>query len=627
MAGGGGGGRIYDTHYAGKGSTGKALTAAGDMKTRSPSWFVKIFMPPSDNIKLAAVLCLNGLMGWVIGTSARNLTWQTIVEVGQVLSGKIVYPASDIPLYAMLSRPWTLCGQLCGVLLNRGLSAADVSFVVAGVAGALALIALGLFFYTTISRHLPLSILIPYFIYKSNYIGYGVSYGIIFMGTEQANGRIAQSIVIIICSLFAGGYYRFALFLLGASFGIHATFAVFFCGVLTVVFYVFRKEFPPVRSLAAPFLIGLAISAVSYLYQKIYFGAPLPPGPHSIDEYTAAYITNWDYHRRPYNFFSPGFFVASLAGIVSWLLLRRPRSYPLRVRIVISVIAVSFCASTALALFSHLPATFLTRLHAAMPGRFTNFNNFIHITFLLAFLAFLKDDSLSRKALFSIFVLLSLIVAVPAELEALTYLQAVYMRAGLAIAFSFLFIILLSYRQKIEPYLVPHKKGVAFIYRASVAGLCALIFITFPVYAGSAVGVSNMTVSDPVLIKASEGKGLLLVSDNFNIVSMKICRPVLLYPDALNGLPYSPEIGYRMNVVLKRIYGCDIFVPPPKRYREKAINPELYKGLWERRDPGEWAKIRSEFGVSQILTSAGFHLKLPVVIRSDEYCLYEIPAN
>jgi hypothetical protein len=133
--------------------------------------------------------------------------------------------------------------------------------------------------------------------------------------------------------------------------------------------------------------------------------------------------------------------------------------------------------------------------------------------------------------------------------------------------------------------------------------------------------------NDVFYARISENSGLLLTTDFF-LISLRTRRPILLDPSALDAFAMVPESGDIWNNALRKIYGIDLFKPPPTCYRHRGIIfPILYKKLWENRGVEEWQTIKKEFGVTNILTRKSFKLSLPVVMEDDHKILYEIPEE
>jgi hypothetical protein len=129
-----------------------------------------------------------------------------------------------------------------------------------------------------------------------------------------------------------------------------------------------------------------------------------------------------------------------------------------------------------------------------------------------------------------------------------------------------------------------------------------------------------------VYAAASRGSGFLLTSSNLRATQLRTRRPVLLEGPALNQLPYVPESGPTMNRILKSVYGEDLFEPRAADVpRAGGLHRLSAFALWENRSLGEWQALAQEFGFTQVITSDGWRLKLPVVASHKKLLLYDVP--
>ncbi|MBI2820739.1 MAG: hypothetical protein HYX74_00815, partial [Acidobacteria bacterium] len=123
-------------------------------------------------------------------------------------------------------------------------------------------------------------------------------------------------------------------------------------------------------------------------------------------------------------------------------------------------------------------------------------------------------------------------------------------------------------------------------------------------------------------------EGILLTCCDTTLMQLRTRRPLLLDAGALDSLPYAPESGPEMAKILEEIYGIDFFNPPEevRMRRPWAQIPTAWnRRVWEARTTEQWRGIRRKFGVTQVITYAGWELALPRVASNDEYSLYSIP--
>jgi hypothetical protein len=93
--------------------------------------------------------------------------------------------------------------------------------------------------------------------------------------------------------------------------------------------------------------------------------------------------------------------------------------------------------------------------------------------------------------------------------------------------------------------------------------------------------------------------------------------------DAVN---YVPAAAPEMAHILKDVYGVDFFRPlgALADAHRASLDPNTAKELWQSRTAAEWRKIGAEFGVTEILTPAGWSLALPLSAKSAHYLLYSV---
>jgi hypothetical protein len=130
----------------------------------------------------------------------------------------------------------------------------------------------------------------------------------------------------------------------------------------------------------------------------------------------------------------------------------------------------------------------------------------------------------------------------------------------------------------------------------------------------------------PIIQAVAQRKGLLLTSSGMRMIQLRTRRPLLLEIDSFDGLPYAPGSAVPAAGILRDIYGIDLF---EKQSLDVIGNSAPYLSthgpVWQKRSRQEWQRIREEYGVTDVLTVAGLHLKLPVVIRDRQFTLYTIP--
>jgi hypothetical protein len=129
--------------------------------------------------------------------------------------------------------------------------------------------------------------------------------------------------------------------------------------------------------------------------------------------------------------------------------------------------------------------------------------------------------------------------------------------------------------------------------------------------------------NDPFFRLVGARPGLLLTCSDAPHITVLTRRPILLDGTCLDAITYFPEVAPEMNRILKEVYGVDLLVPPTKAH-SGGLLPDDGRELWESRSAQQWIEIRKKYGVTDILTYAGWQLKLPIVTKNETYALYEI---
>ena len=112
-------------------------------------------------------------------------------------------------------------------------------------------------------------------------------------------------------------------------------------------------------------------------------------------------------------------------------------------------------------------------------------------------------------------------------------------------------------------------------------------------------------------------------------IQLRSGRPVLLNVGALDQIGQAPSSGPEIARVLKGVYGIDLFDPPEdiRRRRPGALLRESGRELWESRSLSDWQAVGREFGAWQVLAYGDWDLQLPVVLRNDDFALFQIPES
>jgi len=171
--------------------------------------------------------------------------------------------------------------------------------------------------------------------------------------------------------------------------------------------------------------------------------------------------------------------------------------------------------------------------------------------------------------------------------------------------------------------------GLRMASLATLGGIC--VFVGGGKLVGEATAgqarLRNWT-NDPVLAAVSRGSGLTLTASRIELMQLQTRRGVLLYGAAMNQLTYVPASAPKINEILQRVYGEDLFAPRPDGWvRCGGLMGDSGRQLWAERDVEEWIALSREFGFTDVVTYTDWTTKLPLVARNTKYALYHVPDS
>ncbi|MDO8412447.1 MAG: hypothetical protein Q7S51_01510 [Gallionellaceae bacterium] len=181
---------------------------------------------------LLCLLVLSGIFGAIMGVSTA--TWQHPIETAQVLMGWVSYDHSSLP-YAYHVSLFSLLNYIAWFLLAVSNSEVSSSILLSAMIGIMAMqtVAMAAFL---IVRNVYVAMLITSFLTALNFFGVGISYPIIFMGTEHSYGRAGLYFVVYAMLMFAFSKHRTGFLMCGLAIGIHPTWGLWLNACLFVAF-------------------------------------------------------------------------------------------------------------------------------------------------------------------------------------------------------------------------------------------------------------------------------------------------------------------------------------------------------------------------------------------------------
>lgn len=167
----------------------------------------------------------------------------------------------------------------------------------------------------------------------------------------------------------------------------------------------------------------------------------------------------------------------------------------------------------------------------------------------------------------------------------------------------------------------------------SMSLLVVKFYVSVPAHINNLGSRIQDRTNNEFLNAVSAGRGILLVSmaDRYyqplTWAQLTTRRPILLNPDKIDILIYTPVMGPQVDMILKEIYGVELSNPPRSAAQMDGYPMKLNKAVWEKRTIEQWRDIRKKFNVTEIWTFSNWNLQLPVRAKKDTYVLYEIPLS
>jgi hypothetical protein len=160
----------------------------------------------------------------------------------------------------------------------------------------------------------------------------------------------------------------------------------------------------------------------------------------------------------------------------------------------------------------------------------------------------------------------------------------------------------------------------------TAVGVCMLCVVAIS-RGGSTARELRDWRNDPFYAALHEGRGYVATVAGVGNLQLRGRRPVLLEVSGLNQLPYVPQSGPTMNLVLREVYGEDLLAGPPRDGRRRpGLDPQAARALWESRDPATWRRLARRHGFTSIVAYSSWRLQLPVVAQSGKLTLFEVPT-
>jgi hypothetical protein len=573
--------------------------------------------------------------GFVIGCCGYG-TWQVAVESAQVVAGLVHYPR-DNPFYVYHTKLWTVLHPLAALLLRAGLTEGTVSLLVSGLLGAVSFPALALT-ALAVGRDRLIALGVPFFVELTRAANFEIAYPIWILGSTHTYGVLGLSAALLAVALVGNGRYGAGAFALGVLPCVHPSVGVWTWLVVGLAIASGGRGLrETLRPALRPFLIGVGLTLVSFAGHKLFISDVPPADAATSSRYLSAFVRTWDTHRSAVPLRNPGVYVAvgALAVCVLALLRMRALLTP-AARLLLRILIVSAILGLGFLVLSRVPDRLPDTLLILMPNRLVNLIVLAACPLLIGLLAARQDvlGSLNLAALV-------VAGAYLAEKVGVGYMKpntnfhpafpfvlwpAITPALGLGLSAALLALALLLRRQEASP-----------ASRANVI-MIGLRLVSLGAMTWAVMVAADRTQSqwparhdvlrdfrgDALLAQVAEQKGLLITASDLHLVQLRTRRPVLIDGGGLDLLAYTLEAGPVLDKILRRVYGIDLFNPPPEAHRLGMIPPLTTQAKWASRGPEEWVAIGQEFGATGVLTPPDWRLHLPLVARNDQFAFYRI---
>lgn len=599
-----------------------------------------------------------------LGSGMVFASWKYSVVYARSIAGIVPYPQGSI-MEQMTERAWSLINQIEAVFLVWGLPEPAIALGNSAVTGLLYLTAFtALARAVGASRNMALLIAIIHVAAGPGRVG--PDYKLTIAGTSD-HGILGLAVSLLAVGLAGTGRLGLAGFLAGVGMSLHAVIGAATIAALAVPLAIpsFRPDPAGTRRLLAGLALGLALAAGSYIYCQVSV-APLPVLTDA-NAYRDVFLSLWDLHRNRQ--FDQSHWLALLyaltgLGAACWLAVQcrsqpRPGLYYPAVCLTLFLGAIGAYV-VFFAFRPYLPAILI----APMPSRLINIAN-------AAAWPLLAGVVLARPSLPRVMGL-ALMTAVALAVDDRGMLSLAFVKLSMApggLGFLMAAVAATVIWAGVERWNGPartHWAEAALPVIAVLAGgwlACESLYRLFPqlgrAWPAVASAIAVLTVASLVLIavtvrrpsaaawrvavalpflvlaylgplhlvrpaqagllsRIEQSGDLLLVAEEVTIADIFLMRrPVLIYPETLDFIPYLPAAGKAVADILADIYGIDYFDPPRATRFEGGLMNGVSRATWESRTPEQWACLSRKYGFRGVIARSIWRLQLPEALPSE----------
>ena len=411
-------------------------------------------------------------------------------------------------------------------------------------------------------------------------------YGLI-LRTEHTFGQTGIILTVLILTMLTYNKYRWALFLLGIQYGIHAAWA-FWSTLLLITFLYFQRRKIPTK-LICKYTLSLLAGSLATVTIFTFHKFLLPNSSYDFQSESnnliGIYLKFWDYHRnRPFDLYS--IFCSVVLVVLLLLFANFTKKSFSQLATLNTTIAISSLISTLLYVLNDgwLKNNFVP-LSLLMPGRFMNFHALFALPLIIINLNYCMS-LFKRKINLTDYYLSSIsIVMFPPILVLYLY------------------------------FFTDHLQKIPFQLRNSVTN----------VYNSEAEYCEDLNKDD---------KHILTSGISSRLIPINCKRSIILDSHTIDFIPYLPKGVIELKNLTEQLYGID-FDDPRVSFqiagqdftKSGAIPPEVIKPFWEMRTLSDWNLLACKYDFSNIVTPSNYEITLPIIFSDNNITIFEVKPD
>lgn len=570
----------------------------------------------TDHRHLFAFIFVTFSLGFALGLLFPK--WQIAVEGGQVLSGRVSYP-HDHPNYLYLTGVWTLLHQITSFFLSMGMTEKTLSFFISGVCAGLSYCAIALILHEYIQARIHAALLPFILLFLLGLPVFTANYDLMLFYEVHTYGMLSFSLVLLSAGLALNAMFRTSAFISAILPAIHIGWGVIWW---TVIFFSLIRKRKKMQDKAGGiigfFLTGAAVSLASLGYHTITLGFPFHPVTRELSPYLEAFAA-WERHRKAVPVFCLPVFLNVLVIAYTAFTRKKKKEICLSREIFETLTQITAIIGIIMTLLSHLPLSQANLLQSLILSRSLNFATVIGVILVFAYL----------RRFFFYPLLFVCFTFIPLSQN---FLAGLPHNAVFFICFALFFFLALVFAATIgfDPVF---KKTTMSKLQSLLKNICYRGIPSFFILAWILMFSFSrhdriwQNFQNPITFLAAslQDEGMLLTSGGLFLVQARTERPVLLFAQSIDFIPYVPETAPKVAAILKDVYGIDYFHPPQEVIGRGGLVPGVEKKPWEAYRLDKWRAIRKKYMVTQVLVPNSYELCLPVIVQDANYCLYSIP--